>query len=228
MECHAKTRSLAVAAAEIDAVICATCTPEFLLPQTSTLVQTGLGIPDCRCLDLRAGCAGVVQALDLGAMLIANGRARHVLVTGSDCFSPQNWPRVQDAAARSMDDVMDAAMLSDMAAAAVLSPCEEGAHGQLLFAASGSPRPDLDPGLVTEPLVPHRMLPFEWAPKRKMAQPPRVSQRHNLIGSYLRGDPGGGGRGRADVERLRRGDRPPGQPRADARRQRASQPAGGG
>ncbi len=174
-----------VAANEIDAVICATCPPEFLLPQTSALVQTGLGIPDARCLDLRAGCAGVVQALDLGAMLIANGRARHVLVTGSDCFSPQNWPRVQDAAARSMDDVMDAAMLSDMAAAAVLSPCDEGAPGQLLYAASGSPRPEVAPGLVTEPLVPHSMLPFEWAPKRKMAQPPRVSQRHNLIGSHL-------------------------------------------
>ena len=169
----------------IDAVICATCTPEFLLPQTSTLVQTGLGIPDPRCLDLRAGCAGVVQAIDLGAMLIANGRARHVLVTGSDCFSPQNWPRVQEPSVRSMDDVMDAAMLSDMAAAAVLSPCDDGEPGQLLYAASGSPRPEVEPGLVTEPLVPLSMLPFEWAPRRKMARPPRVSQRHNLIGTHL-------------------------------------------
>ena len=170
---------------EIDAVISATCTPEFALPQTSALVQTGLGIPDCRCIDLRSGCAGVVSALDLASLLITAGRARHVLVTGSDCFSPTNAPRVRDRSARSKDDVMDAVMLSDMAAAAVLGPAEPGNPGEILCSAAGSPRPDVPPGLVTEPGVPMEALPFQWAPSRKMNPPPRVSQRHNLIGEHL-------------------------------------------
>lgn len=174
-----------IAPDEVDLVICATCTPELLLPQTSALVQTGLRIPDCRCIDLRAGCAGVVSALDLARHLIQSGSVRHALVAGSDCFSPLAWPRLQDPATRSMDDVHDAAMLSDAAAAAVLGRGEPGEPGTLGFAASGSPLPDTPPGLATEPLVPRESLPFEWAPRRKLVRPPRVSTRHPLIAEHL-------------------------------------------
>lgn len=175
----------AVAPDQVDLVICSTCTPEVALPQTSALVQTALGIPDCRCIDLRAGCAGVISALDLARHLISAGQVRHALVIGSDCFSPLGWPRLQDPATRSMDDVHDAAMLSDAAAAAVLGPGEPDAPGDLGFAASGSPLPHVPPGLATEPQVAMEALPFEWAPKRKLARPPRVSTRHPLIAENL-------------------------------------------
>lgn len=188
LSASAGRRALAAASVDpgrIGAVISATCTPETALPQTSALVQTGVGIPDCQCIDLRSGCAGIVTGLDLAASLVQQGRAEHVLVTGADCFSPLNLPRLQDRSSRSVEDVMDAVMLSDMAVAAVVSRCEPGEPGEILSFAAGSPRPQVPPGLVTEPMVPIEMLPFEWAPSRKMGRPPRVSQRHRLIAEHL-------------------------------------------
>ncbi|MDX1672007.1 MAG: beta-ketoacyl-ACP synthase 3, partial [Balneolaceae bacterium] len=76
-----------VAAKDIDVVICATVTPDFLFPATACLIQSKLGATDSYGFDLSAACSGFLYALSTGANMIESGRAGKVLVIGSDKMS---------------------------------------------------------------------------------------------------------------------------------------------
>jgi len=76
-----------VSADEVDAIIVATITPDFLFPATACLVQGELGASNAYAFDLSAACSGFIYALSNGAMMIESGRARKVLVIGADKMS---------------------------------------------------------------------------------------------------------------------------------------------
>ncbi|MCK6529432.1 hypothetical protein L6R50_18420 [Myxococcota bacterium] len=169
---------------QVDCLVVTTCTPETELPQTSARVQHILGLHDLRLLDLRSGCAGVVQALNLARLMIEAGEHRTVVVAGADCFSPVNLPRVLPPASRSVEDLMDTLMLSDLGAAAVVSAGEPDQPRRLTWGLAGSPLPDVDPGLITEPLMPVSRIPGTAAGRRREAFV-RVVNNHELIRRYL-------------------------------------------
>ncbi len=72
---------------EIDLVICATVTPDFLFPSTANLICTRLGIPNICSFDLLAACSGFIYALTTGAQFIESGRYKKVIVVGADKMS---------------------------------------------------------------------------------------------------------------------------------------------
>lgn len=72
---------------EISTVITATCTPDFILPATSNIIQNALGATNAASFDLGAACSGFVYSLSVGASLIASGGATKVLIVGVDLLS---------------------------------------------------------------------------------------------------------------------------------------------
>ncbi len=90
MAVKAAHRALQVAeahASEVDLIIVATCTPDYIMPSTASLVQNRLGARKAGALDLNAACSGFVYALVMGAGQIEAGRAKQVLVVGADELS---------------------------------------------------------------------------------------------------------------------------------------------
>lgn len=79
--------SVGMEAAEIDAVIVATSTPDLTFPSVATMVQSNLGMRGGFAFDIQAVCAGFVFALANADALIRSGMARRVLVIGAETFS---------------------------------------------------------------------------------------------------------------------------------------------
>ena len=76
------------AADDIDLIIVATSTPDFIFPSTATLVQAGLGIRNsCAAFDVQAVCCGFVYALAIAEKFIRSGSHRRALVIGTEVFS---------------------------------------------------------------------------------------------------------------------------------------------
>src|SRR6476619_6451041 len=66
---HAATRALQAAGLEpkhIDAIICATATPEMIFPSTGCFVAASLGLDSTPAFDLSAACSGFLYALQAG------------------------------------------------------------------------------------------------------------------------------------------------------------------
>ncbi|MER1966189.1 beta-ketoacyl-ACP synthase III [Castellaniella sp. GW247-6E4] len=76
-----------VAAGDIDLIIVATSTPDFIFPSTACLVQANLGAAGGAAFDVQAVCSGFVYALATADAFIQAGRARHALVIGAEVFS---------------------------------------------------------------------------------------------------------------------------------------------
>lgn len=76
-----------VAASEVDLIIVATSTPDFVFPSTACLVQANLGAAGGAAFDVQAVCSGFVYALTTADALIQAGRARTALVIGAEVFS---------------------------------------------------------------------------------------------------------------------------------------------
>jgi 3-oxoacyl-[acyl-carrier-protein] synthase-3 len=84
--------SAGATAADVDAIILATSTPDQAFPATALRVQAELGVKRGFGFDLSAACAGFIYALSVADALIKAGQARGVLVIGSEVYSRiLNW-----------------------------------------------------------------------------------------------------------------------------------------
>ncbi len=75
---------------DIDLIILATSTPDFLggFPSTACVVQRKLGIENgCPALDVQAVCSGFIYALSIADSFIKSGTHKNVLVIGAEVFS---------------------------------------------------------------------------------------------------------------------------------------------
>lgn len=79
--------SRGITADEVDAIIVATVTPDYLFPATACLVQDYIGATNAFGYDLSAACSGFLFALTTGSSLVESGRAEKVLVIGADKMS---------------------------------------------------------------------------------------------------------------------------------------------
>ncbi|SAI73615.1 3-oxoacyl-ACP synthase [Bordetella ansorpii] len=80
-------RDAGVEASEVDLIIVATSTPDFVFPSTACLVQANLGAAGSAAFDVQAVCSGFVYALTTADSFIRAGRARCALVIGAEVFS---------------------------------------------------------------------------------------------------------------------------------------------
>ncbi|MFQ3575260.1 MAG: beta-ketoacyl-ACP synthase III [Cytophagales bacterium] len=72
---------------EIDLIICATVTPDYVFPSTANLIQDKVGAKNAWSYDLQAACSGFIYALATGAQFIESGRYKKVIVVGADKMS---------------------------------------------------------------------------------------------------------------------------------------------
>ena len=79
--------SAGIEAGEIDLIILATSTPDYIFPSTACLLQANLGIKGCPAFDLQAVCSGFVYALATADAFIRTGQSRCALVVGAEVFS---------------------------------------------------------------------------------------------------------------------------------------------
>jgi 3-oxoacyl-[acyl-carrier-protein] synthase III len=105
-----------IGAHEIDAVICATISPDMFFPSTANLICDKVGIKNALSFDLAAACSGFLYALVTGSMYIRSGLHKKVIVVGTDKMS----------AITDYSDRNNCIIFGDAAAAVLLEPAEEG------------------------------------------------------------------------------------------------------
>ncbi len=103
---------------EVDLLVCATTTPDFVFPSTANVLSEMVGIRNIGSFDVQAACSGFIYALTVAAQFIGTGQARKVVVVGADKMS-------------SIIDYTDRAtciLFGDGAGAVLLEPSANG-HG---------------------------------------------------------------------------------------------------
>lgn len=76
-----------VAAVDLDLIIVATSTPDFIFPSTACLIQGKLGNKGAAAFDVQAVCAGFTYALGIAEKFICSGSHKKALVIGAEVFS---------------------------------------------------------------------------------------------------------------------------------------------
>lgn len=76
-----------VDASEIDLVLCATCSGDYLWPATACLIQEAIGASESGAFDLSAACSGFCYGLSVASGMIANGTVRRALVVGAESMT---------------------------------------------------------------------------------------------------------------------------------------------
>ncbi len=73
---------------EIDLVICATVTPDYLcMPSTACLIASKLDLPPVQAFDISAACTGFVYAVSLAKAYIESGMKKNVLIVGAEKYT---------------------------------------------------------------------------------------------------------------------------------------------
>jgi 3-oxoacyl-[acyl-carrier-protein] synthase III len=107
---------------ELQLIIIATDTPDFISPPTSALIQHRLGAVNAGVFDLNAACAGFVTALDVANKYIAaDEHYRNILIVGAYGMSKH----------LDFADHKIATLFADGAGAAVLQPTTDPDEGVL-------------------------------------------------------------------------------------------------
>ena len=76
-----------VQAGDIDLIIVATSTPDYIFPSTACLLQDKLGVRGSAAFDVQAVCSGFVYGLATADSFIKSGQYRKALVVGAEVFS---------------------------------------------------------------------------------------------------------------------------------------------
>ena len=72
---------------QVEMIIVATSTPEYIFPSTACRVQDYLGATKAGAFDLSAACSGFVYGLSMAAQAIQTGSVRNAVVIGSETMS---------------------------------------------------------------------------------------------------------------------------------------------
>ncbi len=72
---------------DIDLIICATVSPDQILPSTGCLIQAELGANNAAAFDLAAACSGFLYGLTMANQMVRSGQSKHALVVGAELLS---------------------------------------------------------------------------------------------------------------------------------------------
>ncbi len=101
---------------DIDLILCATVTPDQILPSTACLIQAQLGAHKAAAMDIVAACSGFVYGVTIASPMIRAGQIKYALVIGAELLT-----RYVDYTDRST-----CVLFGDGAGAAILGPVEDG------------------------------------------------------------------------------------------------------
>ncbi|WP_242919447.1 3-oxoacyl-ACP synthase III family protein [Pontibacter liquoris] len=126
MGAEAARRALKMAGlepADLDMIVFATLSPDYVFPGSGVLLQRELGIKEIPALDVRNQCSGFVYALSVADQFIKTGMYNNVLVVGSEIHSSG-----LDFSTRGRGVSV---IFGDGAGAAVLTPSDSNEQGIL-------------------------------------------------------------------------------------------------
>jgi len=103
-------------ASDIDLILCATVTPDQILPSTACLIQAQLGAHKAAAMDIVAACSGFLYGVTIANPMIRAGQIKYALVIGAELLT-----RYVDYTDRST-----CVLFGDGAGAAILGPVEDG------------------------------------------------------------------------------------------------------
>jgi len=101
---------------DIDLLLCATVTPDQILPSTGCIVQAELGANNAAAMDIVAACSGFLYGVSLADSMIRTGQVRHAVVVGAEILTQYV----------DYTDRQTCVLFGDGAGAAVLGPVENG------------------------------------------------------------------------------------------------------
>jgi 3-oxoacyl-[acyl-carrier-protein] synthase-3 len=101
---------------DIDIIVCATTTPDQIMPSTGALIQAQLGAVNAAGMDVFAACSGFLYGITMVESMIRTGQIRYALVIGAEVLT-----KYVDYTDRGT-----CVIFGDGAGAAVLGPVEEG------------------------------------------------------------------------------------------------------
>ena len=107
--------SAAIDVSQIDLIIVATSTPDFIFPSTACFLQEKLGNRGAMAFDVQAVCSGFIYALSVAEKFIRSGSHKKALVVGAEVFS-----RILD-----WEDRATCVLFGDGAGAVVLEASEK-------------------------------------------------------------------------------------------------------
>jgi len=90
MGCKAAVKALDAAAVkpqELDLILCATLTPDYVFPSTACLIQSRLGAVYAAAFDVQAACTGFLYALSVAKAYIEADIYRNILVVATEKLS---------------------------------------------------------------------------------------------------------------------------------------------
>ena len=103
-------------AEDLDLIIVATETPDYLTPSMSCIIQGKLGATKAAAFDINAACSGFIYGMTVASQFIKSGTYKNILVIGCEGLSKiTDW-----------EDRNTCILFGDGAGAAVLGPVEEG------------------------------------------------------------------------------------------------------
>ena len=109
-------KSAKMASNEIDFIIVATMTPDYLCPSTAALIQAKIEAPQAAALDIQAACTGFLYGLSLAKAFVESGLYQNILLIASEKMS----------AFMDYQDRSTCILFGDGAAAAVISNKKSG------------------------------------------------------------------------------------------------------
>lgn len=101
---------------EIDMLICATTTPDYVFPATANIITDKIGAKNSFGFDISAACSGFLFALVTGSKFIESGQYKKVVIVGADKMS----------AIVDYTDRTTCVLFGDGAGAVLLEPNTEG------------------------------------------------------------------------------------------------------
>ncbi|MCH9613960.1 MAG: 3-oxoacyl-[acyl-carrier-protein] synthase 3 [Chlamydiia bacterium] len=113
---------------DIDLILFATLTPDFLFPSTACLIQKEIGASRAASMDLQAACTGYLYALSTAKAFVESGRYKNILIIAAEKLS----------SITNYKDRSTCVLFGDGASAAVIS--DEGAGfsiGELTLGSDG-------------------------------------------------------------------------------------------
>lgn len=103
---------------ELDAIICATITPDMMFPTTANLIAEGVGAGNVLSFDMMAACTGFIYGLETATNYIRSGKYQKVALVGADKMS----------SITNYKDRNSCILFGDAAAAVLLEPVQ-GSNG---------------------------------------------------------------------------------------------------
>ncbi|MGI5974298.1 MAG: beta-ketoacyl-ACP synthase III [Paludibacter sp.] len=110
---------------EIDLILMATTTPDYVFPSCASVVADKLGIKNALAFDLQAACSGFIVGLTNAAGFIESGRYKKILVFGAEKMS----------SITNYEDRTTAPLFGDGAGVVLVEPTEEelGVMDSMIF-----------------------------------------------------------------------------------------------